>query len=149
VKCKSQTVKEVKGKICYLIARTGVYSVKDRVKLNKLRHAETQARENGVTISRLRAMPPEHFYEATASVDSGHRFVSSTARMLLAQRDRGGLQSATFHTLRTYLAPLHKLLKDWLRSFPDTGRMPFILQGAVEWLKGTNEREQRTPREAI
>jgi hypothetical protein len=95
------------------------------------------------TISRLRAMPPELFYGAIFSVYSGHRSVSSTARMLLAQPDRGGLQSATFHTLRTYLTPVHKLLKDWFRSFPDMGPMPCILNEAVEWLKGINEREQR------
>jgi hypothetical protein len=101
------------------------------------------------TISRLRTMPPELFYGAIASVYSGHRSVSSTARMLLAQRDRGGLQSATFHTLRTYLTSLHKLLKGWLRSFPNVGPLPCILQETVDWLKGINEREQRSPREAI
>jgi hypothetical protein len=93
------------------------------------------------TISRLRTMPPELFYGAIVSVYYGHRSVSSTARMLLAQPDLGGMQSATFHTLRTYLTPLHKLLKNWLRSFPDMGPLPCILQEAVEWLKGVNERE--------
>jgi hypothetical protein len=101
------------------------------------------------TISRLRTMPPKLFYGAIVSVYYGHRSVSYTAGMLLAQRDRGGLQSATFHTLRTYLTPLHKLLKNWLRSYPDMGPTPCILQEAVDWLKGANEREQRTPREAI
>jgi hypothetical protein len=85
------------------------------------------------TISRT--MPPELFYRAIASLYSGHRSVSSTARMLLRQRDRGGLQSATFHTLRTYLTPLHKLLKSWLKSFPNVGPLPCILQEAVDWLK--------------
>jgi hypothetical protein len=101
------------------------------------------------TISRLRTMPPELLYGAIASVYSGHRSVSSTARMLLAQRDPGGLQSATFHTLRTYITPLHKLVKAWLNSCPDVVPLPCILQEAVDWLKGTNEREQRSPREAI
>src|SRR3981081_3268958 len=81
-------------------------------------------------------MPPELFYGAIVSVYSGHRSVSSTARMLLVPSDRGGLQSATFHTLRTCLTPLHKLLKNWLRSFPDMGPMPCILREMVEWLKG-------------
>lgn len=87
-------------------------------------------------ISRLRTLPPEHFYRAIISLYSGHRSVSFTARTLLTLPDRGGLQSATFHTLRTYLTLLHKLLKDWLRSFPDVGPLPCILQEAVDWLKG-------------
>jgi len=61
--------------------------------------------------------------------------------MLLARRDRGGLQSATFHTLRTYLTPLHKLLKDWLRAFPNMGPTPCILQEAVNWLKDEDKSE--------
>ena len=93
------------------------------------------------TISRLRTMPPELFYGAIVSVYYGHRSVSSTARMLLARRDRGGLQSATFHTLRTYLTPLHKLLKDWLRAFPNMGPTPCILQEAVNWLKDEDKSE--------
>src|ERR1700730_8347671 len=98
------------------------------------------------TISRLRTMPPELFHGAIASVYSGHRAVSSTARMLLAQPDRGGLQSATFHTLRTYLTHVHKLLKDWLRPFPrDLGPLPCILQESVDWLKKRHNAALRSP----
>jgi hypothetical protein len=94
-------------------------------------------------------MPPELFYEAIASVYSGHRSVSSTARMLMAQTDRGGLQSATFHTLRTYLTPLHRILKGWLRARPNVGPLPCILQETVDWFKDINEREQKTKTEPI
>jgi hypothetical protein len=87
------------------------------------------------TISRLRTMPQAYFYGSVISLCSGHRCVSSTARMLLALPERGGLQSATFHTLRTYLTPLHKLLQGWLNSFPDLGPAPTIFQEAREWLK--------------
>jgi hypothetical protein len=94
------------------------------------------------SISRLRTMPPEVFYGAIVSVYSAHRSVSYTARMLLAQPDRGGLQSATFHTLRTYLTPLNKLLKDWLRSFPNVGPLPCILQETVDWLKDLKDKDK-------
>jgi hypothetical protein len=100
------------------------------------------------TVSRLRTLPPEVFFRAIASLYSGHRPVSATARTLLRQPDRGGLQSATFHTLRTYLTPLHKLLKAWLKSFPNVGSLPCILQETVDWFKQSNEREQNTQREA-
>jgi hypothetical protein len=36
------------------------------------------------------------------------------ARQLLNQPDRGGLQSASFHTLRTYLTPVARILNDWM-----------------------------------
>jgi hypothetical protein len=91
-------------------------------------------------ISRLRNLPAELFYRAIVSLYCGHRPVSSTARMLLAQPDRGGLQSATFHTLRTYLTPLNRRLKDWHRPFPNVGPRPRILQEAVEWLKHKRQR---------
>ncbi len=70
------------------------------------------------------------------------RSVSYTARMVLAQPDRGGLQAATFHTLRTYLTPLNKLLKDWLRSFPNVGPLPCILQETVDWLKDLKDKDK-------
>jgi hypothetical protein len=59
----------------------------------------------------------------------------------MAQPDRGGLQSATFHTVRTYLTPLHKLLKGWLRSFPNVAPLPCILQEAVGWFKDEDKGE--------
>ena len=55
--------------------------------------------------------------------------------MLLTLPDRGGLQSVTFHTLRTYLTVLHKLLQGWLKSGPDLGPPPAIFKEAQDWLK--------------
>ena len=86
-------------------------------------------------ISRLRTMPQRPFYWSILSLCSGHRSVSSTARMLLALPDRGGLQTATFHTLRTYLTPANKLLQRWLESAPNLSPPPPIFLEAQEWLK--------------
>jgi hypothetical protein len=48
-------------------------------------------------------------YSSTAAM-------SIMTRQLLNQPDRGGLQSATFHTLRTYLTPVARILRDWSES---------------------------------
>ena len=86
-------------------------------------------------ISRLRTMPQACFHWSVISLYSGDRSVSFTARMLLTLPDQGGLQLASFHTLRTYLTPLRKRLKGWLKPFPDLGPPPAILQEALDWLK--------------
>jgi len=96
---------------------------------------KTKQQRTAWVISRLRTMPQAYFYWSIISVSSGHRCVSATARMLLTLPDRGGLQSATFHTLRTYLTPLNKLLQEWLSSLPDLGPPPAILREAMEWLE--------------
>jgi hypothetical protein len=93
-------------------------------------------------ISRLRTMPQAHFYWSIISLYSSHRSVSSTARMLLTLPDRGGLQSASFHTLRTYLTPLHKLLKEWLKPLPNLGQPPAVFQEALDWLKLQKESDK-------
>jgi hypothetical protein len=61
------------------------------------------------------------------------RSVSRVARMLLAQPDRGGLQSATFQTLRTYLTAPRKILLAWLKPFPKLGPPPDFFKEAQAW----------------
>jgi hypothetical protein len=80
-------------------------------------------------------MPQGQFYWSIVSLCSGRRCLSSTAITLLTLPDRGGLQSATFHILRTYLTPLHKLLQAWLKPFPDLRPPPAILKEAKNWRK--------------
>jgi hypothetical protein len=77
------------------------------------------------TISRLRTVPEALFYRAIILL-TGHRPVSYTARMLLNHSDRGALQSATFHTLRTYLTPVHTLLRRGLKFAADLAATPAI-----------------------
>jgi hypothetical protein len=57
------------------------------------------------------------------------------AKQLLNQPDRGGLQSATFHTLRTYLTPVARILNDWNESGYASGSPPAIFQEAQSWLQ--------------
>ena len=85
-------------------------------------------------ISRLRTMPEPLFYRSVILLSMGHRPVSSTARMLLKEHDRGGLQSATFQTLRTYLTPVHGLLHRGLKYAADLAATPAIYQEAQKWL---------------
>jgi|SRR5579863_1978068 len=83
-------------------------------------------------ISRLRALPSNTFYNAVVLLVAG-RTASYVARWLLSQPERGCLQGATFHTLRTYLTPLRKQVKEWLR-YPDPNDMPAAVRDAQEWL---------------
>jgi hypothetical protein len=86
------------------------------------------------TISRLRTMPERLFYTSIILLCNGHRQVSSTARMLHKEHDRGALQSASFHTLRTYLTPVHGLLRRGLKYAADLAETPAIYQEAQKWL---------------
>jgi hypothetical protein len=85
-------------------------------------------------ISRLRTMPEHIFYRSIILLSMGHRQVSSTTRMLLKEHDRGALQSVTFHTLRTYLTPVHGLLRRGLKFASDLAATPAIYQEAQKWL---------------
>jgi hypothetical protein len=86
-------------------------------------------------ISRLRTMPERLFYSSVVVLSSSPRAVTYTARQLLNQPDRGGLQSATFHTLRTYLTPVSRILNDWRESGFASGSPPAIFQEAQSWLQ--------------
>jgi hypothetical protein len=79
-------------------------------------------------------MPRERFYQTVVLLCSGSS-VSSVARLLLAFPDRGGMQSATFHTLRTYLTLLHKHLEV---RVSDSSSLPAILMEAHYWLRMQN-----------
>jgi hypothetical protein len=83
-------------------------------------------------ISRLRTLPEAQFYTSILLL-CGRRSVSRVARMLLALPDRGGLQSATFETLRTYLTAPHVLLQAWLKPFHNLGPPPDFFKEAQEW----------------
>ena len=55
------------------------------------------------------------------------------ARWLLGLPERGSLQTATFHTLRTYLTPINKQVRKWRRSsYADP--VPDVVQDAQKWL---------------
>jgi hypothetical protein len=82
-------------------------------------------------ISRLRTMPPERFYLTVVLLSRGSS-VSSVARLLLAFPDRGGMQFATFHTLRTYLTLLHQNLE---ARVADSSLPPDILMEASYWFR--------------
>lgn len=86
-------------------------------------------------ISRLRTMPDAAFYGSVISLFSSSRGVSSLARTLLNLPDRGGLQTVTFQTMRTYLSLLNNLLLEWGRQFPQPDLATNLLQEAQEWLK--------------
>jgi hypothetical protein len=86
-------------------------------------------------ISRLRTMPERLFYGSVVILASSPRAVSYMARQLLNQPDRGGLQSATFHTLRTYLTPVARILQDWSESGYASSSPPVIFQEAQSWLQ--------------
>jgi hypothetical protein len=53
----------------------------------------------------------------------------------LNQPDRGGLQSVTFHTLRTYLTLVARILNDWSESDFASGSPPAIFREAQSWLQ--------------
>jgi hypothetical protein len=82
--------------------------------------------------SRLKALPAETFYHAVVLLAMG-RSASFVARWLLCLPDRGPLQTATFHTLRTYLTPINQQLGKWRRSFY-ADPVPDIVQEAQKWL---------------
>jgi hypothetical protein len=63
------------------------------------------------------------------------RFV---ARWLLCLPDRGCLQTATFHTLRTYLTPINKQVRKWRRSFY-AEPVPDVVREAQKWLSQFTE----------
>jgi hypothetical protein len=86
-------------------------------------------------ISRLRTMPERLFYSSVVILASSPRAMTYMARQLLNQPDRGGLQSATFHTLRTYLTPVARILNDWSESGFASGSLPPIFQEAQSWLQ--------------
>lgn len=55
---------------------------------------------------------------------------SFVARWLLGLPDKGCLQTATFHTLRTYLTPINKEVRNWRRSlYADP--VPEVVQDAL------------------
>lgn len=60
--------------------------------------------------------------------------ISLVARWIQCQSDRSSLQSATFHTLRTYLTPLRKQIRKW-RLSPFSEATPEVVQEAQKWLK--------------
>lgn len=82
-------------------------------------------------ISRLRTMPSERFYQ-TIIMLTANNSVSSVARLLHAFPDRGGLQSATFHTLRTYLTLLYQEMEGWLNG---SSLAPPVVDEAYSWLR--------------
>jgi hypothetical protein len=84
-------------------------------------------------------MPEAVFYSSIITLCSSHRGASSMAKMLLKQPDRGGLQLASFHTVRTYLTLLRKALQAWFNGFPEPGEPPAILVDAQNWLKMQNK----------
>ena len=74
----------------------------------------------------------EAFYRAVVLLAMG-RSGSFVARWLLGLPDRGSLQTATFHTLRTYLTPINKQVRKWRRSsYADA--VPDVVQDAQKWL---------------
>ena len=74
----------------------------------------------------------ETFYRAIVLLVMG-RSASFVARWLLSVPDRGCLQTATFHTLRTYLTPINKQVRNWRRSlYADP--VPEVVQDAQKWL---------------
>ena len=82
--------------------------------------------------SRLRALPAETFYRAIVLLAMG-RSASFVARWLLGLPDRGSLQTATFHTLRTYLTPINRQVRKWRQSrYADP--VPEVVQDAQKWL---------------
>ena len=85
-------------------------------------------------ISRLRSMPELLLYRSVLILASNSRTVSYVARHLLGERDRGGLQVVTFHTLRTYLTPVHKIFSRW-RASGFYGSVPALLQEANNWFE--------------
>jgi hypothetical protein len=127
--------KAIHRNLRYLLVRKGIYSDATEGWNSAI---ETCGGDKSERLGSFPAFERCHRLTSTGqslSLYSGHRCVSSTARTLLTLPDRGGLQSATFHTLRTYLSPPHKLLQGWLRSFPDSGPPPAIFQEALDWLK--------------
>ena len=82
--------------------------------------------------SRLKTLPMETFHRAVVLLTMG-RSGSFVARWLLGLPDRGCLQTATFHTLRTYLTPINKQVRKWRRSFY-ADPMPEVVQDAQKWL---------------
>lgn len=86
-------------------------------------------------ISRLRRMPEPLFYRSIILLGAGYHSVSAIARMLLREPDRGALQAATFHTLRTYLTPVHRILHQWRASGFASGSTPAIYQETQNWLQ--------------
>jgi len=66
--------------------------------------------------SRLKTLPETAFHQAVMLLVMGGS-ASFVARWLLGLPDRGSLQTATFHTLRTYLTPINKQVRKWRRSF--------------------------------
>jgi len=83
-------------------------------------------------LSRLRTMPEAVYFEAILLL-LGRRRVSRVARALLAVPDRGGLKSASFETLRTYLTSPHTILMAWLEPFPHLGPPPKFFLEAQHW----------------
>ena len=85
---------------------------------------------------RLRVLPVEQFHWAVLLIAGGFSATFVT-KWLLAQSDRGDLQRATFHTLRTYLTPLHNWFAKPTCSCPDY----FLraIQEARAWLALTDE----------
>ena len=81
---------------------------------------------------RLRTLPDRAFCHAVALLAMGGS-ASFVARWLLGLPDRGSLQTATFHTLRTYLTPINKQVRKWRRSsYADA--VPDVVQDAQKWI---------------
>jgi hypothetical protein len=79
----------------------------------------------------------ETFYRAIVLLVIG-RSPSFVARWLLSVPDRGCLQTATFHTLRTYLTPINKQVRKWRQSFY-ADPVPDVVQDAQKWLGQATE----------
>ena len=87
--------------------------------------------------SRLKTLPETAFHQAVMLLVMGGS-ASFVARWLLGLPDRGSLQTATFHTLRTYLTPINKQVRKWRRSsYADPA--PEVVRDAERWLNQTTE----------
>jgi hypothetical protein len=81
---------------------------------------------------RLRSLPGVTFYRAVVLLMMG-RSASYVAQWLMNLPDRGCLQTATFHTLRTYLTPINKQVRKWRRAFY-ADPTPDVVRDAQKWL---------------
>ena len=94
--------------------------------------ANSDSSWGGWAVSRVRTLPEDTFHLAVVLLIAG-RSASFVARWLLRLPNRGGLQAATFHTLRTYLTPINKQVGKWRRSIY-VDPVPDVVQEALKWL---------------
>ena len=79
-------------------------------------------------------MPELLLYRSILILASNMWTDSFVARQLLGERDRGGLQAVTFHTLRTYLGPVSRIFSRWHAS-GFCGSVPALLQETRRWFE--------------